>query len=108
MATGKGHIQEGEQVFLREIGNDIPAELRRLPVGALTIEVIEGNWESARQRAQNYAIDEIQNFTLNEVIKEFPELKRVPIGGIVHIANQPLDQALPQLADYGSRAIPRH
>ncbi|WP_261892449.1 M23 family metallopeptidase [Acaryochloris marina] len=102
----KGALQEGEQVLLREIGNDIPPELRRLPVGSLTIEVIEGNWESARQRAQNYAIDEIQNFTLNEVIKEFPELKRVPIGGIIHIANQPLDQALPQLADMALEQFP--
>lgn len=102
----KGAIKEGEQVLLRDIGNDIPPELRRLPVGSLTIEVIEGNWESARQRAQNYAIDEIQNFTLNEVIKEFPELKQVPIGGIVHIANQPLDQALPQLADLALEQFP--
>lgn len=102
----KGAIKEGEQVLLREIGNDIPAELRRLPVGSLTIEVIEGNWETARQRAQNYAIDEIQNFTLNEIIQEFPELKRVPIGGIVHIANQPLDQALPQLADMALEQFP--
>ena len=75
-------------------------------MGSLTIEVIEGNWESARQRAQTYAIDEIQNFTLNEVIKEFPELKQVPIGGIVHIANQPLDQALPQLADLALEQFP--
>lgn len=102
----KGAIKEGEQVLLREIGNDLPPELRRLPVGSLTIEVIEGNWESARQRAQNYAIDEIQNFTLNEVIKEFPEFKQVPIGGIVHIANQPLDQALPQLADLALEQFP--
>ncbi|WP_235112704.1 M23 family metallopeptidase [Acaryochloris sp. 'Moss Beach'] len=102
----KGVIKEGEQVLLREIGNDLPSELRRLPVGSLTIEVIEGNWETARQRAQAYAIDEIQNFTLNEVIKEFPELKQVPIGGIVHIANQPLDQALPQLADLALERFP--
>ncbi|NJR56484.1 MAG: M15 family metallopeptidase, partial [Acaryochloris sp. CRU_2_0] len=72
----------------------------------LTIEVIEGNWESARQRAQTYAIDEIQNFTLNELIKEFPELKKVPIGGILEIANQPLDQALPQLADLALEQFP--
>lgn len=102
----QGALLEGEQVLLREIGNDIPAELRRLPVGSLTIEVIEGNWESARQRAQTYAIDELQNFTLNEIIKEFPELKQVPIGGIVHIANQPLDQALPQLADMALEQFP--
>lgn len=102
----RGAITEGEQVLLREIANDIPEHLHRLPVGALTISVIEGDFSKARQQAQNYAVNEIFELTLDEALEKFPELQQIPLGSIAQIANQPLDQSLPQIADLALENIP--
>lgn len=102
----RGTITHGEQVLLRELGDQMPEHLRRLPIGSLTISVIEGDWSAVRQQAQDYTINEIHEMTLNEALERFPELQKIPIGSIAAIANQPLDQSLPQIADLAIENIP--
>lgn len=102
----RGTITHGEQLLLKEIANDIPDHLHRLPIGSLTISVIEGDFSKAQQQAKDYAINEIYDMTLNEALQRFPELQTIPVGSIASIANQPLDQSLPQIADLAIENIP--
>ncbi|NJR71608.1 MAG: hypothetical protein HC771_25740 [Synechococcales cyanobacterium CRU_2_2] len=102
----RGTITQGEQVLLRELGDEMPEHLRRLPIGSLTIAVIEGDWSAVRQQAQDYAINEIYEMTLDEALERFPELQKIPVGSIAQIANQPLDESLPQIADLAIENIP--
>lgn len=102
----RGTITAGETLLLNELKNDIPEYLQRLPVGSVTVAVIEGDFKAARQQGQDYAIGEIRELTLNEALERFPDLQKIPIGSIASIANQPLDQSLPQIADLALENIP--
>lgn len=102
----RGTITAGEALLLNELKGEVPEYLQRLPVGSITIAVIEGDFKAARQQGQNYAIGEIRELTLNEALDKFPELQKIPIGSIAAIANQPLDQSLPQIADLALENIP--
>lgn len=102
----RGTITAGEALLLNELKDDIPEYLQRLPVGSVTVAVIEGDFSAARQQGQDYAIGEIRELTLNEALERFPELQKIPIGSIASIAQQPLDQSLPQIADLALENIP--
>lgn len=99
-------ISKGEQVLLRELGNDLPEHLKRIPIGDLTISVINGDWSRVQAQAKDYAVNEIFELTLDEALERFPELQKIPVGSIAQIANQPLDQSLPQIADLALENIP--
>ena len=49
--------------------------------------------------AINYGVNELQELTVNELLTEFPEIQDVPLSVVSSIANQPLSQSLPKLAD---------
>lgn len=102
----RGTITEGEQILLREIGDQVPDYVRRLPVGSVTISVLEGDFSKAQEQAKGYAVNEIFELTLDEALEKFPELQKIPVGSIASIANQPLDQSLPQIADLAIENIP--
>ena len=100
------HDRKGEALLLKELKDDLPEHIQRLPIGSLTISVIEGDFAAVRQQAQNYAVNEIYDLTLDEALQRFPDLQKVPVGSIASIANQPLDQSLPQIADLAIENIP--
>ncbi|BDM82823.1 hypothetical protein AM10699_56840 (plasmid) [Acaryochloris marina MBIC10699] len=102
----RGTITEGEALLLKELKDDLPEHIQRLPIGSLTISVIEGDFAAVRQQAQDYAVNEIYDLTLDEALQRFPDLQKVPVGSIASIANQPLDQSLPQIADLAIENIP--
>ncbi|MGR3277094.1 D-alanyl-D-alanine carboxypeptidase family protein [Acaryochloris marina NIES-2412] len=95
----RGSILEGEKVLLKEVGDKIPDHLRRLPIGSLTVDIIEQDFTSLQNTAINYGINELQELTLNELLTEFPEIQDVPLSVVSSLANQPLSQSLPKLAD---------
>ncbi|UJB73382.1 D-alanyl-D-alanine carboxypeptidase family protein (plasmid) [Acaryochloris sp. 'Moss Beach'] len=96
----RGSILEGEKVLLKEVGDKIPDHLRRLPIGSLTVDIIEQDFTSLQNTAINYGVNELQELTLNELLTEFPEIQDVPLSVVSSLANQPLSQSLPKLADY--------
>lgn len=95
----RGSILEGEKVLLKEVGDKIPDHLRRLPIGSLTVDIIEQDFTSLQNTAINYGVNELQELTLNELLTEFPEIQDVPLSVVSSLANQPLSQSLPKLAD---------
>lgn len=102
----RGSIEKGEQVLLQQIGDKLPEHVQKIPLGSLAIDLIDGDFEAVKQKAQDYAYEEVRELTLNELSERFPELENVPIGAFLNIANAPLEEALPQLAEVAIEQIP--
>jgi len=96
----RGAIKQGEEVYLREVAGKLPDYLQRVPVGNLSIAIIEGDFTSLQNQAIEYGINEITELTYDEILTQFPELQEIPISVVSSIANQPLSHSLPKVVDF--------
>lgn len=105
----EGVISKAEQIELAGIGKKIGPTLKKLPVNQiipLVGDAINGNWEQVRKRAQAYILAKGTDVAVKEVIKAVPELKDLPLGAVPDLVNQPIEQALPKIADLAIEEIP--
>jgi LAS superfamily LD-carboxypeptidase LdcB len=105
----EGVIDKADQIKLAGIGEKIGPYLKKLPLKQIVPIIgsaIDGNWRDARRRAIALAQQKGTEVAVKELLKEFPELKKVPIAAIPGVLSQPIDQALPQIADIAIKNIP--
>lgn len=105
----EGVIDKADQIKLAGIGEKIGPTLKKLPVKQIVPivgDAVAGDWRDARRKAIALAQQKGTEVAVKELLKEFPQLKNVPIAAIPGVLNQPVDQALPQVADLAIEHIP--
>lgn len=105
----EGVIDKADQIKLAGIGEKIGPTLKKLPVKQIVPivgDAISGDWRAARRKAIALAQQKGTEIAVKELLKEFPQLKDVPIAAIPGVLNKPVDEALPEVADLAIEHIP--
>lgn len=105
----EGVIDKADQIKLAGIGKKIGPTLKKLPVKQIVPivgDAIGGDWRAARRKAIALAQQKGTEVAVKELLKEFPQLKDVPIAAIPGVLNKPVDEALPEVADLAIEHIP--